>query len=84
MTEDEIIAYTAGLPGVVAMTAGPHTSAPEAAWGHTFFFFDPTGDSPANQRFPHRGAGAIAPRRYPRPRGGKARAPGVALNGPLD
>lgn len=49
---DTLIAFAAALPGVVAMTAGPNSDAPESAWGDTFFFFDPAGDTPEAQRFP--------------------------------
>lgn len=49
---DTLIAFAAALPGVVAVTAGPDSGAPESAWGDTFFFFDPAGDTPEAQRFP--------------------------------
>jgi Family of unknown function (DUF6194) len=48
---DDIIAFTAGLPGVAAVTASEENGAPEAAWGDVFFFHDPDGD-PANRRMP--------------------------------
>ena len=51
MTETEIIAFLSSLDGVVAMTASAETGAPEAAWGDSFFFYDPE-QSQANQRFP--------------------------------
>ncbi|MEV6210279.1 DUF6194 family protein [Kitasatospora sp. NPDC051914] len=51
MTEEEIIAYAGGLPGVVAVTAGEGDGSPEAAWGDTFFFHDPDGDSPRRMPF---------------------------------
>jgi Family of unknown function (DUF6194) len=52
VTETEIIEYVSALPGVVAFTASSENSAPEAAWGDTFFFYDPDGDQPENQRLP--------------------------------
>lgn len=52
MTEAEIIEYVSGLPGVVTFTASEENSAPEVAWGDTFFFYDPERDQPANQRLP--------------------------------
>jgi hypothetical protein len=48
---DDIIAFAAGLPGVVAVTAGEENDAPEVSWGDTFFFHDPDGD-PAARRMP--------------------------------
>jgi hypothetical protein len=52
VTETEIIEYISGLPGVVSFTAREENSAPEAAWGDTFFFYDPEGDRAENQRLP--------------------------------
>ena len=52
MTEDEIIQFTAGLPGVVVLTASEAGGAPESAWGDSFFFYDPAEDIPADKRFP--------------------------------
>lgn len=52
VTETEIIDYLSGLPGVVTLTASKDSSAPEAAWGDTFFFYDPEGTRPENQRLP--------------------------------
>jgi Family of unknown function (DUF6194) len=52
VTETEIIDYVSALPGVVTFTASEANSAPEAAWGDTFFFYDPEGDRPENQRLP--------------------------------
>lgn len=43
MTREDIIAFATGLPGVVAVTASEANGAPEAAWGDTFFFYDPDG-----------------------------------------
>lgn len=51
-TQHEIIAFVAALPGVVAETAGEETGAPEVAWGDSFFFHDPDGDTPADRRMP--------------------------------
>lgn len=52
MTEDEIITFAAGLPGVDVMTGSEANGAPEVAWGDSFFFYDPDGDTPADRRFP--------------------------------
>ena len=52
VTETEIIEYVSRLPGVVTLTASKENSAPEAAWGDTFFFYDPEGNRPENQRLP--------------------------------
>lgn len=52
MTEDEIIRWAeANLDGVAADTASEGSGAPEAAWGDTFFFYDPLGD-PEARKFP--------------------------------
>jgi hypothetical protein len=51
MTEDDIIEFVRGLPDVVATTGSEANGAPEAAWGDSFFFYDPIGDA-ANQLFP--------------------------------
>jgi Family of unknown function (DUF6194) len=52
VTEAEIIEYVSGLPGVVTFTASEANSAPEVAWGDTFFFYDPERNRPENQRLP--------------------------------
>lgn len=52
MTQDDIIAFTTSLPGVVAVTASEATGAPRVAWGDSFFFYDPGGDTPADRRMP--------------------------------
>ena len=52
MTETEIIEYVSGLSGVVALTASEESGAPAAAWGDTFFFYDPEDNLPENQRLP--------------------------------
>jgi hypothetical protein len=52
VTEDEIIHFTAGLPGVDVVTASERIGAPEVAWGDSFFFYDPDRDIPADRRFP--------------------------------
>jgi hypothetical protein len=51
MTQDDIIAFVTGLPGVVAVTADEASGAPEVAWGDSFFYYDPDGD-PAGRRMP--------------------------------
>lgn len=48
-TMDEIIEFTAALPEVGVLRAGPENGAPEAAWGDVFFFHEPDGD-PARRR----------------------------------
>jgi hypothetical protein len=52
VTEDEIIELVRSMPGAVAVTASESNGAPEPAWGDTFFFYDPDGDTPENRRFP--------------------------------
>ena len=52
MTEDDIIKFVTSLPGVDATRASKDNGAPEAAWGHTFFFYDPDRDQPADHRMP--------------------------------
>ena len=52
MTEAEIIEYVSGLPGVVTVSASEENAAPAAAWGDTFFFYDPDGSTAENQRLP--------------------------------
>lgn len=52
MTEKDIIEFVTGLPGVVLLTAGPDNGAPEVAWGDSFFYYDPAGDTPAARRLP--------------------------------
>lgn len=54
MTEDEILAFTGGLPGVTVVTASEATGAPEVAWGDSFIYYDPPGTEPetADRRFP--------------------------------
>ena len=52
MRDSEIIDFVAELSGVVVLTAGPENGAPESAWGDSFFFYDPAGDTPEDRRFP--------------------------------
>jgi hypothetical protein len=52
MTQDEISEFVTGLPGVVAVRASEANGAPEVAWGDSFFFYDPDGDTPADRRMP--------------------------------
>jgi len=52
VTETEIISYVGGQSGVVTLTASEENSAPEAAWGDTFCYYDPEGNRPENQRLP--------------------------------
>lgn len=51
MSESELLAFGANLPGVVVMTAGEASGAPASAWGDSFFYYDPD-DDPANRRMP--------------------------------
>lgn len=52
LTQDDIIAVVTGMPGVVTVTASEANGAPEVAWGDSFFFYDPDGDTPASRRMP--------------------------------
>lgn len=52
MTEDDIIQFAWGLPGVDVLTAGETTGAPEIAWGDSFFYYDADRDIAADRRFP--------------------------------
>jgi len=52
MSEEDIIRFASGLPGVEVVTASEANAAPEVAWGDTFFFYDPDGDIPTNRRLP--------------------------------
>jgi hypothetical protein len=52
MDEPEIVRMIAALPGVVVVTAGPDSGAPEVAWGDSFFFYDPDDAGDAARRFP--------------------------------
>jgi hypothetical protein len=49
MTEDELIAFIAGLPGVAVVTASEAGGAPEVAWGDSFFYYDPDDDEAARK-----------------------------------
>jgi hypothetical protein len=51
MTEAEILAFVSSLDDVVTLTASAQDGAPEAAWGDSFFYYDPEG-SEANRRLP--------------------------------
>jgi hypothetical protein len=52
MTEDDIITFVSGLPGVDVLTASQQGGAPEIAWGDSFFYYDPRRDIPADKRVP--------------------------------
>jgi hypothetical protein len=52
VTEDDIIQFVAGLPGVIAITASEANGDPEVSWGDSFFCYDPEGDLPPDRRFP--------------------------------
>jgi Family of unknown function (DUF6194) len=51
MTQDDLIEFATGLPGVVVQTAREADGSPEVAWGDSFFFYDPD-DSPDDRRMP--------------------------------
>jgi hypothetical protein len=46
VTEEEVIGFVGGLPGVDTVTASAANGAPEISWGDTFFFDE------ANHRMP--------------------------------
>ena len=52
VTEDEIVRFAGGLPGVDILTASEDSGAPEVAWGDSFIFYDPDRDIPPDRRFP--------------------------------
>ena len=53
MNEAEITRYiTETFSGVAVLVASRENGAPEAAWGDTFFFYDPGRGLPADHRFP--------------------------------
>jgi hypothetical protein len=52
MTESEITELARSLGGVEVTVASAENGAPEVAWGDSFFFYDPEGNTPDNQRFP--------------------------------
>lgn len=47
MTEDEIRAFVASMPGTAIQIPGPESGAPEIAWGDSFFYYDPDDESAA-------------------------------------
>jgi hypothetical protein len=51
LSEDDIIRLVGGMPSVAVVTASEAGGAPEAAWGDSFFFYDPDGD-PEDRRMP--------------------------------
>jgi hypothetical protein len=51
MTQDDLIEFGTGLPGVFVQTAREGDGSPEVAWGDSFFFYDPD-DSPEDRRMP--------------------------------
>jgi hypothetical protein len=52
MTEADSIELVCGLGGVEVVVASADNGAPEVAWGDSFFFYDPDGPTPDNQRMP--------------------------------
>lgn len=62
MTEDDIIQFATGLPGVDILTASEAAGAPAVAWGDSFFYYDPDRDTPADKRFPF---ATIVTKNYP-------------------
>ena len=51
MTQDDLIEFAHGLPGVFVQTASEGDGSPEVAWGDSFFFYDPD-NSPDDRRMP--------------------------------
>ena len=73
MDRDEIIALVSSWPGVVALTPGPGSAAPEIAWGDTFFSYAPDGAEPAGgQPF-----ATLVTKDYPDDEGSRLDRPGV-------
>lgn len=52
MTEEDVVEFVTGLPGVDLLTAGAANGAPEMAWGDHFFYYDPARELPADRRLP--------------------------------
>jgi len=52
VTEDDVFEMIARLPGVTTVVASEVNGAPEVAWGDSFFFYDPEGDTPVARRLP--------------------------------
>ena len=52
LTQDDIIALVGAMPGVSVLTAGEENGAPQAAWGDTFFSYDPGDPDAAGSPFP--------------------------------
>jgi Family of unknown function (DUF6194) len=52
VTEDEIIAFVSGLPGVAHTVASEANGAPQVSWGDSFFFYDPDGTRQDARRLP--------------------------------
>ncbi|MFC4907357.1 DUF6194 family protein [Actinomadura gamaensis] len=46
MSIDDIIAFVAGLDGVLTLRPGPGDGTPEIAWGDAFFYYSPDGVVP--------------------------------------
>ncbi|MEV4253961.1 DUF6194 family protein [Spirillospora sp. NPDC049652] len=46
MTMDDIIAFVAGLEGVLTLRPAPGDGTPELAWGDAFFYYSPEGVVP--------------------------------------
>ncbi len=52
MSIDELIEFTSGLAGVLAVRPGPDDGSPELAWGDVFLYYAPDGVMPtATQPF---------------------------------
>lgn len=51
VTEDEVLELVTRLPDVVVVTASEASGAPQAAWGDSFCFYDPTGDGERHSPF---------------------------------
>lgn len=73
MTQDEIIAFVAGLDGTLAFRPAPGDGSPEISWGDTFFYYAPEGTVPgAGQPF-----ATIVTKDYPGDEGSRLDRPGA-------
>ncbi|UNO41201.1 DUF6194 family protein [Streptomyces sp. MST-110588] len=52
MTQEDIVAFMAGLPGVMTVIGSAESGTPEISWGDTFFMYDPEGTQEPRRRMP--------------------------------
>ncbi|SDH91334.1 hypothetical protein SAMN05421505_12641 [Sinosporangium album] len=52
MNKEDITTFVTGMAGVHTVKASEGDGSPEAAWGDTFFFYDPKRDLEQNPRLP--------------------------------